>query len=90
MMKKAPVRQCVGCREQKLKKELVRIVRSSEGMVSVDFSGKANGRGAYLCKNPECLKRAVKSHAIERAFEVKISQELLDQLCQQLEKAYGR
>ena len=85
MMKQAPLRQCIGCRERKLKKELVRIVRSPEGSVFIDFSGKANGRGAYLCKNQSCLRSAEKNRALERAFDVKIPQELLEHLCQELE-----
>ena len=66
--KKIPMRQCVGCREHRPKRELVRIVRSPEGVVSLDFSGKANGRGAYLCRRPECLRKAVRARALERAF----------------------
>ena len=66
MQKKIPMRQCMGCRERKPKKELVRVVRSPEGTVSVDLRGKAPGRGAYICPDPECLKKAVRSRALER------------------------
>ena len=86
-IKKIPMRQCVGCREHKPKREMVRIVRSPEGKVILDFSGKANGRGAYLCRNPECLRRAVKSNALERAFSAKIPEEVTDRLAVELEKA---
>ena len=68
MPKKIPMRQCVGCREMKEKKSLIRVVKSPEGEVSLDFKGKLPGRGAYVCPNPECLKRARKSRALERAF----------------------
>ena len=65
MQKKIPMRQCVGCREMKPKKELVRVVKSPAGEIGLDFRGKAPGRGAYVCPNPECLKRAMKSKALE-------------------------
>ena len=68
MPKKIPMRQCVGCREMKPKKELIRVVRSPEGAVSLDFKGKLPGRGAYVCPDAECLKRAKRSKALERAF----------------------
>ncbi len=68
MPKKIPMRQCVGCREMKEKKSLIRVVKSPEGEVSLDFKGKLPGRGAYVCPDPECLKRARKSRALERAF----------------------
>ena len=66
MQKKIPMRQCVGCREMKAKKELVRVVRSPEGDISLDFRGKAPGRGAYLCPQTDCLKKAIKSKALDR------------------------
>ena len=71
--KKIPMRQCLGCREMKPKRELIRVVRSPEGVISLDFRGKASGRGAYVCKNGECLKKAVRSKALERAFGDKLS-----------------
>ena len=85
MQKKIPMRQCVGCREMRPKKELVRVVKSPEGAVSLDFRGKAPGRGAYLCPDPECLKKAIRARALERAFDVKIPQEVLDELVQTME-----
>ena len=87
--KKIPIRQCVGCRERKAKKELIRIVKSPEGIISLDFSGKANGRGAYLCCSSECLKRAMKSKAIERAFEEAVSQEIFDRLSREIEQNHA-
>ena len=86
MQKKIPMRQCVGCREMKPKKELIRVVRSPEGVISLDFRGKAPGRCAYLCPDPACLKRAVKSKALERGFETTIPQEIYDDLLHKMEE----
>lgn len=86
MPKKQALRQCMGCREMKPKKELVRVVRSPEGEVSLDLRGKKPGRGAYVCPNGDCLKKAIKSRALERALEVKIEAELLDELREQTEE----
>ena len=76
MPKKIPMRQCVGCREMKPKKELIRVVRSPEGQVSLDFKGKLPGRGAYLCPDPACLARAKKSRALERASSAQLPDEV--------------
>ena len=84
--KKIPMRQCVGCREMKPKKELIRVVRSPEGGISLDFKGKAPGRGAYVCPDPTCLKRAIKSKALERAFEQAITPEVYDALEAQMKE----
>lgn len=89
MPKTVPIRQCTGCREQKPKKELIRVVRSPEGTVSLDFRGKAPGRGAYLCRDPICLKKAVKSHALERALAVSVPQEVFDRLLEEMEAGDG-
>lgn len=78
--KKIPQRQCVGCREMKDKRELIRVVLSPEGEISLDFRGKKPGRGAYVCPNAECLKRARKSRALERAFSSAVPQEVYDAL----------
>ena len=80
MQKKIPMRQCVGCREMKAKKELVRVVRSPEGEISLDFRGKAPGRGAYVCPQAECLRRAIK-----RGLDCQIPQEIYDQLLLRME-----
>ena len=82
--KKVPMRQCVGCREHRAKRELVRVVRSPEGTISLDFSGKANGRGAYLCRNPECLRKAVKARALERAFGAAVPEDVIARLEREL------
>ena len=89
MQKKIPQRQCMGCRERKAKRELIRVVRSPEGNVSLDFGGKMNGRGAYLCPNPECLKRAIRSKALERSLEVTIPEEVYGRLEKEMEGANG-
>lgn len=87
MPKKIPMRQCVGCREMKEKKSLIRVVKSPEGEVSLDFKGKLPGRGAYVCPDPACLKRARKSRALERAFSAQIPAEVYGQLERQMEEA---
>ena len=74
--KKIPMRMCVGCREMKPKRELIRVVRSPEGEVSMDPVGKKPGRGAYVCRNPECLKRAIKQRQLERQLEVQLTAEV--------------
>lgn len=85
MQKKIPQRQCMGCRERKAKKELIRVVRSPEGQVSLDFHGKKNGRGAYICPQMECLKKAIRSKALERSLEVPIPEEIYAQLEREME-----
>lgn len=85
MQKKIPMRQCLGCREMKPKKELIRVVRSPEGEISLDFKGKASGRGAYVCPDAQCLQRAIKAKALERAFSAQIPQEVYDKLNEQME-----
>ena len=75
-VRKIPQRQCVGCREMKNKKDLIRVVKSPEGEISLDFCGKKPGRGAYVCHSVDCLKRARKSKALERAFDVPIPGEV--------------
>ena len=88
MQKKIPQRQCMGCRERKSKRELIRVVRSPEGTVCLDFGGKAPGRGAYLCPNPECLKKAIRSKALDRSLEVTIPQEVVSQLEREMEAGH--
>ena len=78
--KKIPMRMCVGCREMKPKRELIRVVRSPEGEVSMDPVGKKPGRGAYVCRNPECLKRAIKQRQLERQLEVTLTEEVVSAL----------
>ena len=79
-IKKKPARRCIACNEQKEKNELLRIVRTPEQNIEVDLTGKKNGRGAYICKNEECLKRLVKSKRLENIFEVKITPEFYEEL----------
>ena len=87
MPKKLPLRQCLGCREMKPKKELVRVVRSPEGEVSIDLKGKKPGRGAYVCRSADCLKKALRSNALGRSLEVTVPAELHDALVAELEAA---
>ncbi len=85
MPKKIPMRQCKGCREMKPKMELVRVVRSPQGEISVDLKGKKSGRGAYVCRSPECLKKAIRSHALERELAVTLPPEIYETLAAQME-----
>ena len=85
MPKKIPLRQCLGCREMKPKRELIRVVRSPQGEISLDFHGKQPGRGAYLCPDPSCLKKVRKSKALERAFSLPLPGEVYDALEGQME-----
>ena len=89
MQKKIPQRQCMGCRERMDKKALIRVVRGTDGSVSLDFSGKAAGRGAYICPKAECLKKAQKSKALDRTLEVEIPQEVYDRLAREIEVQHG-
>ena len=82
--KKVPMRMCVGCREMKPKKELLRVVRSPEGTVSIDTTGRKPGLGAYVCRSAECLKRAIKQKQLERAFECPLGEETHASLLQAL------
>lgn len=82
--KKIPERMCTGCMEMKAKKELIRIVRSKEGELSVDLVGKKPGRGAYICKNIECLEKAVKTKRLEKNLEVKIDEEIYNKLREEI------
>lgn len=84
MPKKIPQRTCMACQEKKDKQELVRIVRSPEGEISVDMTGKKPGRGAYICPKLECLNKVIKSKRLERSLETTISQEIYESLKEQL------
>lgn len=79
-MKDLPKRTCIGCNETKLKKELIRIVKNKEGEIFIDKTGKANGRGAYICDDVQCLEKAIKTKRLERSFETQISNEIYDEL----------
>ena len=82
--KKIPARQCIGCMTSRPKKELVRVVRAPSGEISIDPVGKKPGRGAYVCRNPECLKKAQKARRFERAFSCKIEDAVYDAMYQEL------
>ena len=86
MKKKIPQRQCMGFRERKAKKELIRVVRTPEGAVCLDFSGKLNGRGAYICPSADCLKKARKAKSLDRSLEVSIPEEVYDRLEKEMEQ----
>ena len=90
MQKKIPQRQCMGCRERKAKREMIRVVRGTDGVVNLDFGGKANGRGAYICPDLECLKKAQRSKALERSLEVPIPEDVYARLLKEMEgSAHG-
>jgi len=78
--KKIPLRQCLGCREMKPKNELIRAVKSPDDKVSLDFSFKAPGRGAYMCRDINCFNRVIKTNALKRAFKVQISEDIIGEL----------
>ena len=84
-VKKIPMRQCLGCNEHKPKVELLRVVRSPEGEVSLDFKGKKSGRGAYICRDVKCLKRARKSKRIDRNLACEIPEDVYDRMEEELE-----
>ena len=84
-MKKIPMRTCIGCNEKKPKKELIRVVKTSEGVVFIDFTGKANGRGAYICHDTSCLEKAIKTKRLSRAFEMPIDNEVYEKLKREIE-----
>jgi len=83
-MKRTPLRMCTGCGEMKAKKDLVRVVRSKEGEISLDLTGKKSGRGAYVCHSLECLKKARKTKKIERSFGCQIPDEVYDSMEQEM------
>ena len=85
-VKKIPLRKCTGCGEMKPKKELIRVVKSPQGEIDLDHRGKAPGRGAYLCPDGACLKKAIKSKALERGFEMAIPAEIYEDLTKKMEE----
>lgn len=78
--KKKPARTCIVCNEQKEKRELLRIVKSKDGVIEVDLTGKKNGRGAYICRKEECLEKLIKTKKLEKVFETEISSELYENI----------
>lgn len=86
MGKKIPLRQCVGCGEMKGKKEMMRVLKTAEGPIVLDVTGKKNGRGAYLCLSLECLKKAKKNKGLERSFKMSIPEEVYESLKKEFEE----
>ena len=84
-VKKIPLRMCTGCMEMKPKKELIRVVKSPEGEVSVDLTGKKSGRGAYICKNTECLEKAFKAKRLSRNLDIAINEDIYTRLKEEIE-----
>ena len=84
-MKKVPLRRCLGCLESKPKNELYRIIKTKENEILLDETGKLNGRGAYICKNGECLDKAIKFKRIEREFEIKVTDEIYTKIKNRIE-----
>lgn len=82
--KKIPMRMCLGCNEMKPKKELIRVVKSPEGEISLDFKGKAPGRGAYICRSSECLAKAKKARRLEKSFSCKIEESVYEVMLNEL------
>lgn len=82
--KKVPMRTCIGCRQAKNKKELIRVVKNKEGQVFVDLTGRQNGRGAYICANKDCLEKTIKTKSLEKTLKTAIDEEIITQLRSQL------
>ena len=86
-VKKIPMRQCLGCNEHRPKKEMLRVVRTPEGEIVLDFVGKVSGRGAYICRNVSCFRKARKSKRIDRSLDVTVPETVYDRMEQELEKS---
>ena len=84
-MKKIPQRQCIGCGEMKGKKEMIRVIKTAEGEILLDATGRKNGRGAYLCPSEECLKKAIRNKGLERSFKMAIPKEVYENLEKEME-----
>ncbi len=89
MSKQIPQRLCIGCRQMRDKKDLIRVVRTPEQEIRIDSTGKQNGRGAYLCRRMECLDEALKNHGLERSLKTKVSSELYEELRKEMETIIG-
>ncbi len=87
--KKIPLRKCIGCNEQKPKQELIRVVKSNDDEISIDFTGKAHGRGAYICADIECLKKAEKKKLLNKSFKQQVNEEVYNKLYKELESSEG-
>lgn len=86
VMKKTPMRKCIGCQEMKSKKEMIRILKTTEEQVVLDTTGKKNGRGAYLCFSGECLEKAMKTKGLERSLKMPIPRDIYDSLKKELDE----
>ena len=84
MQKKIPTRKCVGCGEMRDKKEMIRVIKTPEGEICLDVTGRANGRGAYICNSAECLKKAVKNRGLEKSLKAQIPEDILEQMNKEL------
>ena len=84
--KKIPMRQCIGCGEMKPKKEMLRVIKTAEEEIILDTTGRKNGRGAYLCPNSECLKKAIKGKGLERSFKMSIPKDVYEILTKEMEE----
>lgn len=90
MNKKIPMRQCVGCGEMKNKKEMFRVIKTAEDEILLDTTGKKNGRGAYICPDGDCLKKAIKTKGLERSLKTAIPQEVIENLTKEMETIAAR
>lgn len=90
MTKKIPMRQCIGCGQMKSKKELLRILKTTEGEITMDVTGRKNGRGAYLCNSEECLQNAFRTKGLERSFQMKIPSEVYERLEKEFKNINGK
>ena len=89
MAKKIPMRQCVGCGEMKEKPSLIRIIKDNTGAISLDVTGRKNGRGAYVCKNKECLTKLKKKNGLDKAFQMRVDKEIYEQLEKEFADTYA-
>ena len=89
MDKKIPMRQCIGCGLMKEKKQMIRVVRTPEGEMTLDRSGRMNGRGAYICPSRECLEKAIRNRSLNRSFRAEVSAEVTDRLRQEIADIEG-
>ena len=84
MTKKSPMRMCVGCHEMREKRNMIRVLKMQDNTFCIDSTGRKNGRGAYLCKNPACLELAVKNHGLERSFKMNIPKDIVSYLTEEM------
>ena len=89
MTRKVPMRQCTGCREMKQKKEMLRVIRTPEGAIVLDATGKQNGRGAYVCRSRDCLEKAIRNHGLERSFKAPVPAAVYDELKEAFDRIEG-